>query len=218
MKKQIIFSAAVLFTAGIIVMSGCKKDDTTPPVITLIGDASVTSVLNATYTDPGATAEDDKDGDLTLSIISSGWVASDKDLAGTYIITYSVTDAAGNTGTATRTVIVKNDADAMTGTYSCTIAAPNAWGPYMQTITASTTKNNRILFSKFGDYTGNTNIHADVTGTSIDLPSQVALQVGNPATDRTFVGTGTTNSTGFTLTYSETTSTGSKSFTETFVK
>ena len=55
----------------------------------------------------GATATDDKDGDLTSKIETTGKVDTKK--AGTYKITYTVKDAAGNTSTATRTVIVKEN-------------------------------------------------------------------------------------------------------------
>lgn len=55
----------------------------------------------------GATATDDRDGDLTSKIETTGKVDTKK--AGTYKITYTVKDAAGNTATATRTVIVKED-------------------------------------------------------------------------------------------------------------
>lgn len=217
MKKQLSFAAAVLFSAGILFMAGCKKDDTTPPTISLTGSASMTLSLQGTYSEPGFTATDDEDGDITASVTSDMTsINPNKNLTGTYTITYSVSDAAGNTGTATRTVTVVNDAAAMTGTYNCSIVSP-AWN-YTQTITASTTLNNRILFSKFGDYQGNTGIYANVTGSTVDLPSQTAIQVGNPPADRTFAGTGTTNASGFSLSYTETTSTGSANFVENFVK
>lgn len=215
MKKQLSLAAAVLFTAGMVFIAGCKKDDTTAPEITLVGSSSTNSVLNATYSDPGATASDDEDGDISSSITVSGSV--NKDLAGAYTLTYSVSDAAGNTGTATRTVTVKNDADAMTGSYQCTIAGSPPY-VYTQTITASTTLNNRIKFAKFGDYDNNTNIYANVTGTTVDLPSQTAIQVGTPAADRTFAGTGSTNSQGFVLSYTETIGVNVTNFNETFVK
>ena len=54
--------------------------------------------MGSTWTDAGATA----DGGETVT--SSGTV--DTSTVGTYTITYSATDAAGNTGTATRTVTV----------------------------------------------------------------------------------------------------------------
>ena len=72
--------------------------DTTAPVITVTGDNPATVELGATYTDAGAAA----DGGETVT--STGTV--DTSTVGAYTITYSATDAANNTGTATRTVNV----------------------------------------------------------------------------------------------------------------
>lgn len=218
MKKQILIACSVLFTAGMIFIAGCKKDDTTPPTVSLLGSSAITVSLQGSLSDPGASAEDDEDGDISSSV-TSDWSSTNPNLnlKGTYTITYTATDAAGNTSTpVTRTVTVVNDADGRTGTYNCSIVSP-AWN-YTQTITASTTVNNRIHFSKFGDYSGNTGIYANVIGSTVDLPSQTAIMVGNPPTDRTFAGTGTTNASGFSLSYTETTATGSANFVENFVK
>ena len=43
--------------------------DTTVPVITLVGSESVTIQVGETYTDAGATATDNYDGDLTEDIV-----------------------------------------------------------------------------------------------------------------------------------------------------
>ncbi|MDY8135525.1 immunoglobulin-like domain-containing protein [Aquimarina sp. 2201CG5-10] len=85
--------------------------DATPPVITLNGDNPQVVQLGETYAEAGATATDDVDGDLTSSISISGNV--DTNTAGQYTITYSVTDAAGNTDTETRTVIVNDPPNAL---------------------------------------------------------------------------------------------------------
>ena len=77
--------------------------DTTPPIVTLQGEATVTITVGATYSDAGATATDNVDG--TLTPIMSGSVNTA--VAGTYMIIWTATDAAGNIGTATRTVIVE---------------------------------------------------------------------------------------------------------------
>ena len=100
MKKLIC-----LFLA--IVIAACSSDtisDTTAPIITLLGDANVSIIQNTTYTDAGATATDNIDGDITSSIVTSGTVNTAID--GTYTITYSVSDAAGNTATASRQITV----------------------------------------------------------------------------------------------------------------
>ena len=213
MKKNILSFTAIALIASATIFTGCKKDDTTAPVVTLVGGDKTMS-LQGTYTELGATAQDDKDGAITPTI--SGTV--DVNHTGVYVITYMAMDAAGNEGTATRNVTVVNDVDNMTGTYACSITSLSPAYNYTQTVTASPTLNKRILFGKFGDYSGNTGIYADIVGTTITLPSQTAVMVGNPATNRTFAGSGATVTGGFGLNYTETTSTGSVNTVETFVK
>jgi len=78
--------------------------DTTAPVITINGDNPANVEIGSNYTDARATALDDVDGDLTPGISISGSV--DTNSLGEYIITYTVSDNAGNQATATRTVNV----------------------------------------------------------------------------------------------------------------
>ena len=81
--------------------------DTTIPVITLVGDATVTIEVGTTYSDAGATASDNYDGDITSSIVAVNPV--DVGVVGQYTVTYDVTDANGNpASTVTRTVIVES--------------------------------------------------------------------------------------------------------------
>lgn len=81
--------------------------DVTAPIITLTGDAAVTIEVGETYTDAGATATDNRDGNLTSSIIVGGSV--DTSTVGSYVLTYNVTDAAGNSAAqVTRTVTVQD--------------------------------------------------------------------------------------------------------------
>ena len=76
--------------------------DTTAPVVTVTGDNPATVELGGTYADAGATAAD-ASGDVT--VVTSGDTV-DPDTLGTYTITYTSTDASGNSGTASRTVNV----------------------------------------------------------------------------------------------------------------
>lgn len=78
--------------------------DISAPVITVLGSNPVTINVGAVYTDAGATALDDVNGNLTSSIIKTGTV--NPSIAGTYTITYTVSDTALNTAVATRTVNV----------------------------------------------------------------------------------------------------------------
>ena len=79
--------------------------DTTAPVITLVGDANVSHGLNVSWNDPGATGFDSLDGNLSAQISISGTV--DVNQTGANVLTYSVSDAAGNSATSvSRTVNV----------------------------------------------------------------------------------------------------------------
>ncbi len=68
--------------------------DMVPPVITLLGSPTVSVEAGNAYADAGATAFDDRDGDITSSIVTVNPVDTLK--PGDYTITYNVTDAAGN--------------------------------------------------------------------------------------------------------------------------
>ena len=78
--------------------------DTVPPVITLNGEAIISLALNQPYVELGATARDNVDGPVEVTI--TGTV--DTSTAGQYTITYSARDTAKNRATALRTVIVTN--------------------------------------------------------------------------------------------------------------
>jgi len=79
--------------------------DTTPPVITLLGHQSVTILMGTSYKDSGATANDNADGNISGKVIANSNVSINT--SGTYLITYNVSDSAGNAAQQiTRTVIV----------------------------------------------------------------------------------------------------------------
>ncbi|OMF66215.1 hypothetical protein BK142_29650 [Paenibacillus glucanolyticus] len=68
--------------------------DREKPVITLLGDSRISLVQGSDYTDPGAMANDNLDGDLTDRIEVEGKV--DTSRPGQYTLRYSVADRAGN--------------------------------------------------------------------------------------------------------------------------
>ena len=103
------YSSSGYGTSGYV--SATTLSDSVPPVISLLGDSVVTHQINSTYTDAGATASDVVDG--TIDVTTSGSV--DVDTAGTYTLTYSASDAAGNAATrVTRTVTVTANPTALT--------------------------------------------------------------------------------------------------------
>ncbi|MBL4712488.1 MAG: DUF5011 domain-containing protein [Gammaproteobacteria bacterium] len=80
--------------------------DTTKPVITLTGSATVSITQGDSFNDAGATANDNVDGDISVNIAVGGDTV-DTTTVGSYTITYNVSDAAGNSATqVTRTVTV----------------------------------------------------------------------------------------------------------------
>lgn len=84
-----------------------EAPDTTKPVIKLNGEQTITIKLNETYKDAGASATDDKDGDITSKIVITGKVDTKKE--GTYVITYTVEDSSKNVATTKRVVTVKKE-------------------------------------------------------------------------------------------------------------
>lgn len=88
MKKYIIaVSIAMAAVAGPAIAFAA---DVTPPVITLFG-GSVT-VAQGDYSDPGYSATDDTDGNITSSVIVSGLGTT----PGNYTLNYNVSDSSGN--------------------------------------------------------------------------------------------------------------------------
>lgn len=79
--------------------------DRRSPDITLLGEAIMTIAAGTAYEDAGATANDDIDGNLDAEIVTSGTVNAT--VVGTYNISYTVSDRAGNSSSTQRKVTVK---------------------------------------------------------------------------------------------------------------
>ena len=80
-------------------------EDTTPPVITLLGPNPQVIQKGSPYVEKGATAYDNVDGDLTSSIIINSSNVN-TNIIGSYAVTYTVSDSSGNTATKIRVVNV----------------------------------------------------------------------------------------------------------------
>ncbi len=97
-----VFSSALLISCG----GSDSNSDNTPPVITLNGDKSITLQQGGDYIELGATANDDKDGVVSVTITGSVSPL----VVGNYVITYTATDSSGNTSSSSRNIEVIPDA------------------------------------------------------------------------------------------------------------
>jgi formylglycine-generating enzyme required for sulfatase activity len=98
--------------------------DTANPELTLVGNSVITHSQGIPFIEPGVEAHDARDGNITDQIVVTGTV--DMNSTGTYLLTYSVEDGAGNTATATRTVTVTGN---RTVDLNATVAMDMIWCP-----------------------------------------------------------------------------------------
>jgi len=81
-----------------------EYNDLVPPVLTLKGDSEIEISAGKIFEEPGYTAIDEEDGDLTENVSVTGTL--DCYIPGTYKLVYEVSDRFGNTAKAERTVTV----------------------------------------------------------------------------------------------------------------
>ena len=103
--------------------------DQTAPVITLIGASSLTLTSADTYSEEGASATDNVDGNLSANIIIAGDIV-ETSTAATYTVTYNVIDVAGNLAVEqTRSITVQDTtAPVVSAPTNITVAATDATG------------------------------------------------------------------------------------------
>lgn len=97
--------------------------DTTPPAVALNGDAAVTlEAAVDSYEEAGASAVDACDGEVAVVVTGS----VDADTVGEYVLTYTATDAAGNSASVSRTVSV---IDTTPPVIASTVISTSLWPP-----------------------------------------------------------------------------------------
>lgn len=102
-NKKLVAEVTLINPTGAATYVG---GDTIIPIITLT-DGAVTLDFGEAYVDPGYSADDNVDGDITANVVVAGDTV-DENTAGVYVITYNVSDAAGNAAVEkTRTVTVR---------------------------------------------------------------------------------------------------------------
>jgi len=85
--------------------------DATPPILTLIGANPLSLDAGMPFVDPGATASDACEGNMTARIVRDGTINTT--MPGAYTLTYTVTDSTGHTATSNRTVLVRASASVL---------------------------------------------------------------------------------------------------------
>lgn len=165
-------------------------DDISAPRILLIGSLTMTLDLGSSYTEPGYSAYDSIDGDITSQVTVSGVVNTNE--VGFYPITYTVSDEAGNSTTETRIVYIR--ANALAGSYSVHAVVTGTYAgtyDFTETITASINYNN-LIFSGLSGFPGLV-VNATVDGSKISFNQVVSYDwdadVATPNTNATISGT-----------------------------
>jgi hypothetical protein len=108
----------IFLTALIVSFSGCSgasEENADKPTITLEGDRDITLKIGTVIKEPGYSATDPQDGDLTDKVTVDSNINFYKE--GQYYVNYSVKDSDGNSAFASRIVTISNTAT-NSGTYS----------------------------------------------------------------------------------------------------
>jgi hypothetical protein len=152
-NKFLQLFAAALLLSFLVLSCSDDEDDTPsnqPPEIVLYGGSSISLLLNKPYEEPGFYAVDDKDTNLTASIVVTGSINSDS--AAKQTISYTVTDSQGETTTEERTVNVYNQISQFNGVLygkmvdSYPGTEPVKYAEYGQT---SISVNNQLILQNF---------------------------------------------------------------------
>jgi len=196
MKRKYFSQVAVVFLIALLI-GACGKKDTFKPDLFLNtdenGNFDVYINLNDFYIELGATAFDNFDGEITQNIeITHNIEALDEASAlgaqepyvyldsgatveaGEFIVSYSITDEAGNNETKERKVFVRNEMYKFERAYI--ITKTNLSDPddpeytYESDVEFDTEINNRIWFNDLGG-SGN-DVFADIVGNDVYIPVQ----------------------------------------------
>ena len=170
MRVSILHILVISLIGFMIISCG---NDVRPPEIILNGNINDTIELNTNYTEPGYTAKDKKDGDITQKVVVNGLVNPNK--TGDYQVKYEVIDKSGNIAKAERLINVFNKIKYLEGRYSVNELVKGANpGQFNYTLNAkaSETKNMQLELNNFGAYGIYVNVKADVNGNTINISVQ----------------------------------------------
>jgi len=208
MKKAIYILASLL-----LIITACKKNDenepdpqppvpvgdTTKPVLNLYGNKNDTIILQTNYSEPGATAVDNKDGDISPFIVLSGTVNSN--LRGDYIKEYNVRDAAGNMAIkAIRKINVKNGIQDLEGVYTMTCKCYSLAAGSSTLLSTSNHTANVVASHSLNNVFDNSNVYNGKVTKPFNLRVEGANIIGNLFTASQIGGAISPSKTSFTVT------------------
>jgi len=187
--KNIFKGTCAILLISIGFMS-CDKDKNTAPTLTLNGDLTQTLCLGEIYNELGASAVD-ADGNKVDVTISSN---VDSNSIGNYTVSYSTTDANGNTTTIDATIDIELCLSSLYGEYSvshdCTAMSQDLISD-AQTIKAGGGEA-QFIIENFNSLVNE--VTCDLSGMNVTVPEETYAipSVG----DATISGVGTVNNTG----------------------
>ncbi|MFN0189496.1 MAG: DUF5011 domain-containing protein [Bacteroidia bacterium] len=163
-----------------------------PPRIFLLGSPNFIVTLNSSYTEPGYTAGDEEDGDITTQVTVSGSINVDS--VGLYYISYVVTDSEGLKDSVVRIINVRNSLNYLNGSHSVvtTDLSNGSTRTWLTTLSASVSVNNQIKIFKISNcFLANPILTYDPVKDSLFLPSQSFICITpNDTLQHTFEGKG----------------------------
>ena len=122
MKTSYLLSVS----AGLLFVCACNKkelgSDTTAPTMQLVGPDSVYVLKGEMGTDPGATATDNFDGDISAQVTSDWDSIAKLNRLGKNNVTYRVSDKANNVATIERLVYIDFTGKMPLGVYATSIS------------------------------------------------------------------------------------------------
>jgi hypothetical protein len=171
------------------------------PVIHLVGGTFYTHILNGVFVEPGYSASDNEDGNLTAQVRKYGNV--NQDSVGQYKLSYAVTDANGQVDSVVRTVSVLNNLNYLGNQYNATTTTISSGVSYnwITSFVASVSQNNHCTIFRISDcFPANVDFIYNPSTDSIYLASQTFVcQSAVDTIGHTYAGAGKIFNNGFGL-------------------
>jgi len=117
-EYKIVYTLNKFFVNKEVVRKVLVKDSDVP-IISLNGNSKIILKVGSKYTESGASATDNYDGDISDKVVIEGSV--DTSTAGEYILIYKITDSSGNEANVKRIIVVE---EGYTGGYGTIIKGP----------------------------------------------------------------------------------------------